>query len=304
MARGAGAPTMSMDMPRSTRATPTDPPDGSPSARTGGRRSLPMLERRTFLKLAATGAVVAAGGQGLGVLTGLQRVDAADLPAGDAGDAGTAGAEHQWAFVIDLRRCDGCGECTTGCQDHHFLPSDQEWIRVHHLNDASGGDYFLPVLCQMCERPPCVQVCPVSATYRLSDGPIAVDQEVCIGCRMCMAACPYGVRTFNWDPPPDVPDEARSDDPLFRIPQVQGTVGKCDSCVHLTRDGEVPACVRSCGMEAIYVADFVTDVATNGRQTVGFSRYLREHDVYRLKEHLGTEPRVYYVAGHGQDLDF
>jgi molybdopterin-containing oxidoreductase family iron-sulfur binding subunit len=258
----------------------------------------PSLERRSFLKLAATGAALVAGGQAAAMLGLLERVSAAEI------EAAGSRAAHQWAFIIDLRRCDGCRECTTACQDEHYLPPEQEWIRVYQLTDASGGDYFLPVLCQMCERPPCVQVCPVTATYRTDDGPIAIDQSVCIGCRMCMAACPYGVRFFNWDPPVEVPPEARHDGPELQVPQVQGTVGKCDSCAHLTREGELPACVRSCGMEAVYVADFVTNVATNGRESVGLSQYLREHDVYRLKEHLGTETRVYYVAGHGQDLDY
>lgn len=256
------------------------------------------MERRAFLKLAAAGAALVAGGQVAGMLGLLERVGASELPATGLG------AAHQWIFIIDLRRCDGCAECTTACQAEHFLPAEQEWIRVYRLHDASGGDYFLPVLCQMCERPPCVQVCPVTATYRTDDGPIAIDQSICIGCRMCMAACPYGVRTFNWQEPADVPEEARHDGPDLQIPQVQGTVGKCDNCAHLAREGELPACVRDCGMEAVYIGDLVTDVATNGRETVGLSQYLREHDVYRLKEHLGTEPRVYYVAGHGQDLDY
>jgi molybdopterin-containing oxidoreductase family iron-sulfur binding subunit len=231
----------------------------------------------------------------------LEPVTAAEL-AHASGDA--SGAAHQWAFVIDLRRCDGCGDCTRGCQKMHGLAPEQEWIKVYELTDAAGGDYFMPVLCQMCERPPCVQVCPVTATYRLPDGPIVVDQSICIGCRMCMAACPYGVRYFNWQESPPVPADQRSDSALFQLPQIRGTVGKCESCVHLTREGSLPACVESCSMEAIYVADLVTDVATNGRESVGFSQYLRDNDVFRLKEHLGTETRVYYVAGHGQDLEY
>jgi dimethyl sulfoxide reductase iron-sulfur subunit len=259
-----------------------------------------LLERRSFIRLAAGATALAVGGHALDVLGMLRRVEASEIVPDESVTAG----EHQWAFVIDLRRCDGCGECTTGCQDMHHLASDQEWIKVYELRDVTGGDTFLPVLCQMCERPPCVQVCPVAATYRLSDGPIAVDQGICIGCRMCMAACPYGVRTFNWDPPPDVPEDARHDGPLLQVPQVQGTVGKCDSCAHSLREGELPACVDACSMEAIYVADFASDIATNGRESVGFTQYLRSNDVYRLKEHLGTEPRVFYVAGHGQDVEY
>jgi molybdopterin-containing oxidoreductase family iron-sulfur binding subunit len=277
-----------------TITSPEQPPAGDAEPPRGSSR----MERRTFLKLVAAGAALAVGGHALDIFASLERVSAEELPVTGPG------AAHQWGFVIDLRRCDGCQACTTGCQEMHYLSPEQEWIKVHHLTDPSGGDYFLPVLCQMCERPPCVQVCPVTATYRLDDGPIVIDQSVCIGCRMCMAACPYQVRYFNWEAPADVPVAERSDSPLFQVPQVQGTVGKCDSCAHQTRDGKLPACVSSCSMEAIYVADFITDVATNGRHSFGLSQFLRDNDVYRLKEHLGTDPRVYYVAGHGQDLDY
>jgi len=269
-------------------------PGGQPPPRIPAR----TLTRRDVLRLATATSAVLAAGRALDVLPMLQRVSAADVPAVGVD------AAHQWAFVIDLRRCDGCGDCTLGCQEMHYLPSDQEWIKVYDLIDSTGGEFHLPVLCQMCERAPCVQVCPVGATYHLADGPVVVDQSICIGCRMCMAACPYGVRTFNWRPGPDVPAGKESNDPLFQAPQRGGTVGKCDSCAHEARDGRLPACVTSCSMAAIYIGDFVTDVATNGRDTVGLTQLLRQNDVYRLKEELGTEPRVYYIAGHGQDLDY
>lgn len=243
--------------------------------------------------------MLAAGGL-IGV-TSLVRIAAAD----DLASASPEElAQRQWAFVIDLRRCDGCGDCTKGCQKMHHLPEGQEWIKVYNLTGAGGQPIALPVLCQMCERPPCVQVCPVVATYKVPDGVIVVDQNICIGCRMCMAACPYGVRVFNWQVPPQVPAGEESTSPLFNSPQRQGTVGKCDSCAHRLREGGFPACVTSCSMEAIYVGDLVADVATNGVDTVVLSDFLRTNDAFRLKEELGTQPRVYYIAGHGQDLDF
>lgn len=211
---------------------------------------------------------------------------------------------RQWAFVIDLRRCDGCGECITACQRMHHLPETQEWIKVYELTDPTGQTYFMPVLCQLCQNAPCVRVCPVGATYYQENGAIVVDQDVCIGCRMCMAACPYGVRTFNWEDPPDIPQMFWSSSPEYRVPQRQGTVGKCTNCVHALEDGKFPACVEFCSMEALYVGDLVEDVATNGRETVVLSRFLRENDAFRFKDELGTEPRVYYIAGHGQDLGY
>jgi molybdopterin-containing oxidoreductase family iron-sulfur binding subunit len=260
------------------------------------------LSRRAFVKVAAmfgAGGFLAAGG--LVGLDSMARVSA-------AADLDTATAEElalrQWAFVFDLRRCDGCGRCTRGCQRMHYLPDGQEWIKVYNVTGASGQTYFLPVLCQLCEQAPCVQVCPVTATYKEPDGVVVVDQEVCIGCRMCMAACPYGVRTFNWQKPAPLPaGVAESSSPLFTTPQRQGTVGKCDSCAHRLREGDFPACVTACDMEAIYVGDLVADIATNGRETVVLSEFLRTNDAFRLKEELGTKPRVYYIAGHGQALE-
>lgn len=255
------------------------------------------ITRRRFLG----GALLGAGA--LGVLgEGLAgRVAAAeDLELAETGKIG----DQQWAMVIDLRRCDGCGECTTACQKMHHLPETQEWIKVHELEDATGGTYFMPIPCQMCENAPCVRVCPVGATFYQEDGAVVIDQNVCIGCRMCMAACPYGVRTFNWEDPPNIPERFRSSTPEFTVPQKKGTVGKCDNCVHALREGRFPACVEFCSMEAIYVGDLVEDTATNGHDTVVLSDFLRDNDAFRFKEEMGTAPRVYYIAGHGQDLDY
>jgi len=260
------------------------------------------LSRRAFVKAAGllgASGMLAAGGL-LGV-TSLTRIAAAD----DLDNATPEElAQRQWVFVFDLRRCDGCGKCTKGCQKMHFLPEGQEWIKVYTVTGAGGQIISLPVLCQMCEQPPCTKVCPVVATYREPDGVVLIDQERCIGCRMCMAACPYGVRVFNWDRPMEVPAAAQSTSPLFTAPQRQGTVGKCDSCAHRLREGDFPACLTSCSMDAIYVGDRIADVATNGTETVQLSEFLRTNDAFRLKEEFGTQPRVYYIAGHGQDLDF
>jgi molybdopterin-containing oxidoreductase family iron-sulfur binding subunit len=256
-------------------------------------RESSATDRRGFLRLLAGGAAAAAAA-GVATRLGLD-------------NAAAAGDEPpQWAMVIDLRLCDGCGRCSSACTLMHQLPDDQPWLRVHELTEASGQTYFLPQPCMQCERPPCVQVCPVKATYRDDDGVTLIDQSRCIGCRMCMAACPYEARTFVWDNP-DVdldidPAEGPEPSPEFPVPQQRGTAGKCVFCVHDLRAGRLPACVRACKPGAIYIGDLVTDVATSGRRTVRLSSLL-ESDPFRLKEDLGTRPRVFYIPGHGQAVE-
>ena len=211
--------------------------------------------------------------------------------------------DRQWAMVIDLRRCDGCKKCTQACQDTHHLPQSFEWIKVFEVQDKQGRTYNMPRPCFQCENAPCLRVCPVAATFRTDDGVVLVDQDRCIGCRMCMAACPYGARYFNYTDPPAYDNPFGHATPEFPVPQQKGTVGKCMFCVHRTADGQLPACVEACGMNAIYIGDLTQDVATNGVETVRLSSFLKENDAFRYKEELGTGPRVWYVAGHGQSLE-
>ncbi|TMG34022.1 MAG: 4Fe-4S dicluster domain-containing protein [Chloroflexi bacterium] len=165
---------------------------------------------------------------------------------------------------------------------------------------AQGNEYNMPRPCFQCENAPCLRVCPVAATFQTGEGVVLVDQDRCIGCRMCMAACPYGARYFNYNEPPGHQHPFQHPTPEHPVPQQKGTVGKCMFCVHRTEDGKLPACVDACGMGALYIGDLVEDVATNGQQTVRLSQFIRENDAFRYKEELGTGPRVYYIAGHGQ----
>ena len=227
-----------------------------------------------------------------------------------AGPSHAAAAEHnhenrQWAMVIDLRKCDGCKKCTLACQTEHNLPENFEWIKVFPVTDKQGREYFMPRPCFQCENAPCLRVCPVAATFRAKDGVVLVDQDRCIGCRMCMAACPYGARYFNYiDPPVPSTPPAHPATPEFPVPQQKGTVGKCMFCVHRSAEGKLPACVDACNMKAIYIGDLAEDVLTNGEETVRLSAFIKENDAFRYKEELNTGPRVYYIAGHGQHLDF
>ncbi|MBI3966565.1 MAG: 4Fe-4S dicluster domain-containing protein [Chloroflexi bacterium] len=249
------------------------------------------LTRRGFLQTIGAAAAGAA-------VTG----SATDRGAASSAPSESAAAEHQWAFVIDLRRCDGCEECTVACQKTHYLSPGQTWIKVYRLTGAHGQAYFMPRLCMHCENAPCVRVCPVAATFKNAEGVVLVDQNTCIGCRTCMAACPYEARYFNWDPPPPALNLHEQPMPEFPVPQQQGTVGKCILCVHNANVGKLPVCVEACAMGALYIADLERDVATNGRETVKLSRFVRENDAVRFREELGTRPRVWYIGGHGQRL--
>lgn len=248
--------------------------------------------RRRFLKMMAAIGAGAAGAAAGGPL--LVR----------KAEAEAANAQHQWAFVIDLRKCDGCEKCTKACQKAHYLGKDQKWINVYTMTSTTGQTYFMPRLCMHCENAPCVRVCPVAATFKNAEGVVLVNQNICIGCRTCMAACPYEARYFNWTEPPPAPAMVEQPMPEFPVPQKKGTVGKCILCVHNTAMGKLPVCVEACTMEALYVGDLKKDVATNGRETVKLSKFLRENDAIRYREELGTRPRVWYILGHGQKLDF
>ena len=178
-----------------------------------------------------------------------------------------------------------------------------EWIEVFEAELPGGGTQFIPTPCMQCEDPPCVKVCPVGATFPTPEGTVLIDQERCIGCRICMAACPYDRRFFNWGTPPAPPEAALADyNPDHQTPATVGTVMKCDFCPDMVRDGTLPMCVQACPNDAIWYGDLEEDIATNGRNIVKASRFISANSGYRLKEHLGTKPRVFYLAGHGEDV--
>jgi len=145
-------------------------------------------------------------------------------------------------------------------------------------------------------------ICPVGANIRTDEGLVLVDTDACIGSRACMAACPYEARYFNWADPLPQKRMPIADSPQMPVPQ-KGTVGKCVFCADRLPHGELPACVSGCPMGVLYIGDLVTDTAVNGQGTaVVLSDFLRANDAVRYKEELGTNPRVYYILGHGQTL--
>ncbi len=246
-----------------------------------------------------------------GVVAGLAApalIGAGGLSQPSADSRSRSTRRRQWVLVIDLRKCEGCvttgkpPQCVEACNVEHFVPRGQEWIRVLEMKDLTGHTYFLPRPCMQCENAPCVRVCPVGASYHNEEGVVLIDHRRCIGCRLCMAACPYGARVFNWGQPENPPGALFADyRPEYPVPHLKGTVEKCMLCAHRTQNGKLPACAQACPMFAIYLGDLTEDVATNGKEVVQLSTFLAENHAFRLREELGTRPRVWYVPGHGQE---
>ena len=155
----------------------------------------------------------------------------------------------RWGMLIDTAQCkEGCKDCVSACNKENGLsggtaPTDSQWIRKIELKDISSGrELALPMMCQHCEHPPCVDVCPTAASFKRADGIVLVDKHRCIGCRYCMMACPYKARSFVHEPLHDQnPD----------VPRGKGTVESCTLCVHRVDQGLQPACADACPNKAI-----------------------------------------------------
>ena len=203
-----------------------------------------------------------------------------------------------YGMAIDLQLCFGCTECAVACKSNNNLPNNMWWNRV--LTD--GGDYpdtakgtypqvsmaHYPVGCQHCANPACAKVCPVGATWRdEKTGIVVQDVDKCIGWRMCMGACPYSARTFNWEEPAYAVDFPLGD---FDAPKhVAGAVEKCTFCANRLARGEEPACMEHCPGRARYWGD-LDDPGSD------VSRAIAGRPTVRLLEDKGTEPSVYYLA--------
>lgn len=203
---------------------------------------------------------------------------------------------RKFIMVIDLSKCANARKCVDACQEGHLLPKDHEWMKLYLLqDDNTTAKYWFPRPCFQCDKPMCVSVCPVGATYKRDDGIVLIDNERCIGCKFCMTGCPYSVRVFNWkDPEVKVPSDLPYN-PETNIPPVEGTVGKCVFCADKLRLGELPRCVSACPMGVLYFGDLLEDTVTNGQETLRFSKLMADRAGYRYREELGTLPSVYYL---------
>lgn len=207
-------------------------------------------------------------------------------------------SKNRWVMVIDLAKCDGCKECTAACNAMHFVPPNQEWIKViQNRHNEVEGSYWFPRPCMQCDNSPCVKVCPVGATYKREDGIVLIDHDRCLGCRYCVAACPYGSRSFNWEEPPHTPEELSHKYSVeWNFPHRRHVVEKCIFCPVNSREGKLPACASACTMNAIYFGDQAQDVVTSySGEVISFTQLIREKGGFRYMEDLGTEPRVWYL---------
>jgi Fe-S-cluster-containing dehydrogenase component len=221
----------------------------------------------------------------------------------------------RWGMVIDLDRCTGCQACVTACKQENNVPLSTpeeakrgrviSWIHVQPIAEGSYPDVrlrFLPTLCMHCDRPPCTDVCPTSATYKNEEGIVAQIYPRCIGCRYCTNACPYSVKFFNWTRAewPESMEPLHNPDVSLRP---RGVVEKCTFCHHrlirarerakaesrpLGPDDYLPACVESCPAGAMVFGD-LDDPASD------VSRLASGPRAFRSMEELGTEPKVIYL---------
>jgi len=218
-----------------------------------------------------------------------------------------------YGYALDISRCIGCRRCVYGCVAENNQSRDPQiqWIRVLQMEKSKGvdfseadayynpekvpaeGQFYLPVACQQCRNPPCVKVCPVKATWQEPDGIVVVDPNWCIGCRYCMAACPYGARHFNWGVP-RLPSKELNPHThyLGNRPRPKGVVEKCYFCIQRVRhkDGRYPACVEVCPVGARKFGNLL-DPKSEIRYVIENKRVLV------LKEELNTQPKFYYFYG-------
>lgn len=181
---------------------------------------------------------------------------------------------HRYAMLVDLRRCIGCQSCTVSCSVENQTPLGEfrTTVRQYEVTNEQNitNNVLLPRLCNHCDNPPCVPVCPVQATYQRKDGIVVIDNKRCIGCAYCVQACPYDARFIN--------SETK-------------TADKCTFCTHRLEAGLLPACVESCVGGARIIGDLRDPTSTISKMVDEF-----KDDLKVLKPDDGTIPHVFYLG--------
>jgi Fe-S-cluster-containing dehydrogenase component len=272
--------------------------------------------RRNFLKVAGISTLA-----GLGGTVVVERlVGGSSLAHAAAAVQGAAHAEeskghgeqpaasgNRYGMLIDVRKFQqdpSLGEkAVTACHTVHNVPQfpnkkdEIKWIWMTHFENAfperpnkyadeRTATNQLPILCNHCDKPPCVRACPTKATFRNEDGVIVMDYHRCIGCRFCMAACPYGARSFNWRDPEPFVKNLNLDYPR----RMRGVVEKCNFCTKRIAIGKQPACVEACGESKAIVFGNLNDPNSEIR------KMLKENHTIQRNPALGTLPSVFYIV--------
>lgn len=231
-----------------------------------------------------------------------------EINTGKTINVGTDGAVENvlYGYAFNISKCQGYMDCVNACvkENNQDRDSQMQYIRIHEMKNGqlnfegaddsyfhevpAEGHFYVGTQCYHCENPPCVKVCPVGATWKEDDGIVVVDYDWCIGCRYCMAACPYDGRRFNWSTP-NVPEEEvnHTQHYLGNRLRSKGVMEKCTFCIQRSRSGKNPACVEACPTGARTFGNLL-DPNSEIRWV------LANKKVFRMKEDLGTEPKFWY----------
>ncbi len=261
------------------------------------------VDRRKFVKVAGLGMLALAAKPA----TELFGQDVEQVPAGTAHKLPqeNPATAKRWAMVIDTRKCrehPECDACVHACHEVHNVPDFEEkkdeikwmWQESYHHAFLAQENKFTPhdilhsnvlLLCNHCDDPPCVKVCPTQATFQREDGIVMMDWHRCIGCRYCIAGCPYGSRSFNWRDPREGLENINPDFPT----REKGVVEKCTFCDSRLAKGQMPACVEVCPHGGLAFGD-LEDEHSDVR------KILERNNSIRRKPGLGTKPQVYYIV--------
>ena len=254
------------------------------------------FDRRGFLKIAGLTVLGLAAKPGWELFSKVEPQELVPSP--------ETLAKKRWAMSVDLKKCwstEGCRDCIDACHRIHNVPDlgilkeEIKWIWTvpyekvfpEHELEYSEEDYRqkpVVLLCNHCDDPPCVRYCPTRATWKREDGIVMMDYHRCIGCRYCMAGCPYGSRSFNWKDPRPFIKKVNLEFPT----RTKGVVEKCNFCEERLSRGLIPACVEACKEKALVFGD-LKDPKSEIREALKFKT------IYQRQPELGTKPKVYYI---------